>query len=164
MVEYFPIMFQNFIIDFDSTFVKCESLDELARISLQNNPDRDKILQKIDRITKQGMDGTMPFDRSLEARLRLFQSSKRDIERLILLLKKSITLSFKNNKDFFLKNNKKIYIVSGGFKEYIVPVLSEFGISDDHIFANTFIFKKNGIVAGLDKKNFLAHPRGKAKA
>jgi len=157
-------MFQYLIIDFDSTFVTVESLDELAGISLQNNPERDKILKKIDRITKLGMDGTLPFYESLEARLQLFQSSKTDIEALISLLKKSITPSFMKNKDFFLKNNKKIYIVTGGFREYIVPVLSEFGISQNHILANTFVFNKNGTMTGLDKKNFLAYPKGKAKA
>ena len=36
-----------FIIDFDSTFTQVEALDELARISLKNHPDREIIYQKI---------------------------------------------------------------------------------------------------------------------
>jgi len=42
-----------FIIDFDSTIVTVEGLDELARISLEHNPKKDQIAQQISDITNQ---------------------------------------------------------------------------------------------------------------
>jgi len=163
MVEYFPIMFQNFIIDFDSTFVSVESLDELAKIALQNNPDRNRILQQIELITKKGMDGTLSFDVSLEARLKMFKPTIEDIKQLVSLLKNSITSSFMKNKNFIRKYRDKIYIISGGFKDYIVPIVSDFGIAEDHVLANTFIVKNNS-VTDFDKKNYLVQSKGKVKA
>ena len=36
-----PFNGKNLFIDFDSTFVKVETIDELASVSLQNDPDKD---------------------------------------------------------------------------------------------------------------------------
>lgn len=164
MVEYFSIMFQNFIIDFDSTFVKCESLDELAKIALQNNPKKDKILKEIIKITNLGMEGKIPFHISLEKRLKFFQPTLDDIKTLISKLKNSITPSIAQNKQFFSKHKKQIYIISGGFMEYVFPIVKEFGIAKNHVLANCFTFSKKGIVTGFDKKNYLARKNGKVVA
>lgn len=131
-----------YIIDFDSTFVTLECLDELAAITLKNNPKKDEILKQISEITTQGMEGKINFSESLEKRLSLFKTNKSDIEKLIKIIKKHITPSVKNNKSFFKKFANQIYIISGGFKEYIVPIAKSFGIPEDHILANTFIFDK----------------------
>ena len=157
-------MFQNFIIDFDSTFVKCESLDELAKIALQNNPKKDNIIKEITKITNQGMDGKIPFHISLEKRLKLFQPTLDDIKTLISKLKNSITPSISQNKQFFSKHKKQIYIISGGFMEYVFPIVKEFGITKDHVLANKFSISKKGVVTGFDKKNNLAMRKGKVLA
>jgi len=54
------------IIDFDSTFVKIETLDKLAEIALNKNPQKRKILDKIKKITTEGMNGKIPFSVSLQ--------------------------------------------------------------------------------------------------
>ena len=46
-----------FIIDFDSTFVKSEGLEELARTALKNNPKKNQIYEKIKAITNLGLEG-----------------------------------------------------------------------------------------------------------
>ena len=56
------------IIDFDSTIVSCETLDELSNISLQNN------LQKINQIkdiTNKAMNGDINFIQALNNRLNI---------------------------------------------------------------------------------------------
>ncbi len=157
-------MFQYFIIDFDSTFVTIESLDNLAKIALLNNPKKEEILAKISHITDQGMEGKIPFNKSLEKRVMLFQPTGENINELILLLKNSITPSIERNKEFFTNYKDRIYIISGGFKEYIYPVVKEFGIAEDHVLANTFKITKKGLVTGFDKKNNLAKAKGKVLA
>jgi len=157
-------MFQNFIIDFDSTFVKCESLDELAKIALQNNPKKDKILKEISKITNQGMEGKISFRVSLEKRLKLFQPTLDNIKSLISSLKSSITPSIAQNKLFFSKHKDQIYIISGGFIDYVLPIVQEFGIAKNHVLANRFTVSKKGIVTGFDKKNHLARKNGKVAA
>ena len=51
----------NLIIDFDSTFVTVEALDELAKICLKENSQKEKILKKIQKTTKLGMEGKIDF-------------------------------------------------------------------------------------------------------
>lgn len=55
----------KYIIDFDSTFVSVESLDELAKIALRDDPSREKTALEISRITALGMEGKLSFEKSL---------------------------------------------------------------------------------------------------
>lgn len=152
-----------YIFDFDSTFVSVEALDELAQIALKGNPRKEQLLQEIISITNKGMNGEIPFDLSLEKRLSLFQPNKDHIKKLTLLLKKKVTSSILRNKVFFKEYAQDIYIISGGFKEYILPIVSSFGINPDHVLANDFLFNKKGIVIGYNKENVLSQKKGKVK-
>ncbi|PIV11004.1 phosphoglycerate dehydrogenase [Candidatus Roizmanbacteria bacterium CG03_land_8_20_14_0_80_35_26] len=152
-----------FIIDFDSTFVQVEALDELANIALRKNPRKKEILEKIKKITKAGMEGKIPFNQSLKKRIKLFETNKKDLNKLIRLLKRKITVSIARNKEFFRKYHKNIYIISGGFKEYILPLFKPLGIDKKNILANEFIFDSQGKIIGFDKKNLLSQDKGKIK-
>jgi D-3-phosphoglycerate dehydrogenase / 2-oxoglutarate reductase len=157
-------MLPIFIIDFDSTFITVESLDELAKISLAHHTDKEKIAKEIARITRAGMEGTIDFPTSLQKRVALFKPTTSDIEQTILFLKEHLTPSVVRNKAFFKEYHKQIFIISGGFREYILPVVKEFGIAQDHILANTFTYDKKGNITGFDKTNPLAKKDGKVKA
>lgn len=154
----------SYIIDFDSTFVKIEALDTLAELVLANNSDKNKILDQIKAITNQGMDGTITFTQSLQNRLALFAPSRHHIHQLIDILNQNITNSIQQNQNWFIQNAKNIYIISGGFKEYIIPVVQPFGIIIDQILANEFIFDQHDNVITFDPQNYLSQPQGKVKA
>jgi len=149
-------------IDFDSTFTKVEALDKLAQIALSENKEKDQIIKKIIDITNLGMEGKMNFSESLKSRLELLNFSKNHLDILIEELKKEISDSIILEKDFFIENSPDIYIISGGFKEFIYPVVKDFGILEDHVLANEFIFNGDQVV-GFDQDNFLAHDLGKVK-
>jgi len=157
-------MLPTFIIDFDSTIVTVESLDELAKVALANNPTREKIAKEIADITRSGMEGKIDFPTSLQKRLALFKPTTADINRTIALLKDNFTPSVSRNRAFFKEFHKQIYIISGGFRECIVPVAKELGITEDHILANTFTYDKKGNITGVDSNNPLAQVNGKVKA
>ena len=157
-------MLPIFIIDFDSTIVTVEGLDELARIALEHNPKKDQIAQQIGDITNQAMEGVIDFPTSLIKRFALFQPTTEDIDKVVTFLKDNLTPSLRRNKPFFQKYHKQIYIISGGFRECILPVVKEFGIAEDHILANTFTYNKKGDITGFNKKNPLAQVNGKVKA
>ena len=95
-----------FIIDFDSTFIKIESLDELFRIS---NPFDNNLVEKINKITSDGMDGKLSFTQSLSNRIELLNASKDHIEETINEIKGKVSDSFKSNDDFFKINKEYIY-------------------------------------------------------
>lgn len=152
-----------YIIDFDSTLVQVEALDELARIALERAPDRDEIVSEISRITQLGMEGRISIHESLTERLALIQPTKKHIDELVKLLKKRITPSFARNRDFLKKFSKDIYVFTAGFKEYVLPIIKELGLKPENTFANSFTFNKKGAVGGFDRKNFLSQPGGKIK-
>ncbi len=139
-------------------------LEELAKISLENNPRKKQIIQEIVTICNLGMEGKISFEESLRQRLQLIKVRRSHLQRLIQTLKKNITYSILQNRRFFLENKKHIYIISGAFKEGILPVTRQFRIADDHVFANSFLYDIKGNIIGVDRHNPLAYSHGKAKA
>ena len=150
-----------FIIDFDSTFARVEALDELAAISSNGNKRKESILKEIKDITNIGMEGKISIDESLERRVVLLHANKKHLEALVKLLKKNVTPSFARNKEFLKEYARNIFILSAGFKELIVPVVRQFGILEENVFANNFLFDKIGNIIGFDKENILAKKGGK---
>jgi D-3-phosphoglycerate dehydrogenase / 2-oxoglutarate reductase len=154
-------MNKYFVIDFDSTFTKVEAFDVLADISLNDHPEREERKAKIIEITNKGMDGSISFRESLERRLNLLAPGRQHLPALITKLKGSVSESFKRNKDFFRKYSDNIYIISNGFKEFIEPIVVEFGIKPENILANEFRFDDEGRVVGFDEENPLSANGGK---
>lgn len=154
---------KHFIIDFDSTFTRVEALDLLGEISLKNHPERDIRLKAIADITDSGMEGDMTFRKSLVERIELLSSSKDDLPILIDRLKKKVSKSFQRNKEFFQDYAERIYIISNGFKDFIVPIVTEYGILEENVFANTFKFDDSGNIIGFDEDNVLSSNKGKVK-
>ena len=56
------------ILDFDSTIVAAEGLDEIARLALADDPDRESKVLAIEGITRDGMEGRIGIDESLRRR------------------------------------------------------------------------------------------------
>jgi D-3-phosphoglycerate dehydrogenase len=151
----------HLIIDFDSTFITKESLDELARLVLLNHIDGVERLQKIEALTLSGMEGKISFDLSLKKRVALIDASKNDIEKIAIILSKEVTPSIKKNKLYIQENSSKIMIFSGGFKEIIIPIVSEYGIDKKQVFANELIYDSNGNVVGINNNNNMSKKSGK---
>lgn len=153
-----------FIIDFDSTFISSEGLEVLAEVSLEENPHKDEVFAEIKDITSLGMEGKLDFVESLKRRLKLLKANKSHLNQAIKEVKKDVSPSILRNKQFFKKYKNNIYIISGGFKEFVIPVVEGFGIDASHVFANEFVISKEGEIIGFDKKNVMARPNGKVEA
>jgi D-3-phosphoglycerate dehydrogenase len=150
-----------FIIDFDSTIIQVEALEELAEIALKGNPRKHALLEQIKSLTEQGMEGTLPFAESLEQRLKLLEANKSHLELLIKRLHRKLSISFERNREFFQQFADQIFIVSGGFKEFIVPIIKTFHLHPAHVYANTFVFDEHERIVGFEKNNLLAQKDGK---
>ena len=90
--------------------------------------------------------------------------TKQEITALGEKLKKDISKSVMKNKEFFKKNRDSIYIISGGFKDFILLVIKDLGIREDHVIANTFVYDEDGRVIGFDEDNPLSNAKGKVNA
>lgn len=154
---------RNYVIDFDSTFTQVEALDVLGEISLAEKEDRENRLAELKDLTDRGMGGNLSFRDSLRQRLDLLEARRHHLEPLIENLKKKISISFMRNSEFFEENREDIYIISNGFKEFIVPIVRELGLKEENVYANTFEFDEEGRITGFDKENVLSSNNGKVE-
>ena len=154
---------RNYIFDFDSTLTRVEALDVLAEITLANHPKREEIIKEIIEITNRGIDGEVSFTESLDRRIHLLHAKKSDLIDLIVALKKQVSVSIEKNKEFFEKHADDIYVISAGFKEFIIPIVAEYNIPADRVYANTFEYDANDVIVGFDRENPLSVHNGKIK-
>lgn len=154
---------KHFVIDFDSTFTRVEALDVLCEISLRDHKDKDQSLNQIKAITDLGMEGKLSLRESLEQRLEILKAKKDHLPELIERLGKQVSLSFQRNKEFVKKYADQIYIVSNGFKDFIIPIVEAYGIKAEHVYANEFVYDDKGNIVGFDPNNLLSSNGGKPK-
>ena len=152
-----------YIIDFDSTFTKVEGLDELANIALAGSATQEKVVSQIRSLTEQGMNGEITFSEALSRRIDLLKANRSHIEKLVDFLHTQVSESFQRNEKFLREYADRILIVSGGFKEFIVPIVTSMGIKEANVYANTFVFDAEDNIIGVDQDNMLAHAKGKVK-
>ncbi len=152
-----------FVMDFDSTFTKVEALDILGEISLTNHPEKEERLRKIKEVTDQGMDGSLSFKESLSERINLLNANKSHLAPLVERLSELVSKSINRNKAFFQENAENTYIISNGFKEFITPIVTPYGVKPENVFANDMVFDESGNLIDFNHDNVLSANGGKVK-
>jgi D-3-phosphoglycerate dehydrogenase len=150
------------ILDFDSTIVSVEGLDELARIALADDPERERKVQTIEGITRDGMDGRIGIDESLTRRLAILRIHRKHVEAVVKLLRRHLSPSFRRHRQALRRNAERVHVVSSGFREYVAPICEELGVPAENIHTNSFLWGGDGVAKGFDRTSPLARPGGKA--
>ncbi len=115
------------LFDFDSTLIRCESLEEICAEYLDDDTRRD-----ISLITQAGMEGKISFAESLSMRLKLAQPTKTAIEK------------FTANPELYLTHGMKdlikslstrcdIWVISGGLVDVIYPFAEAVNIPRERV-------------------------------
>lgn len=141
--------------DVDSTVVTGEGIDILA--------DHCGKGKEVAEWTKHAMSGEVPFHVALEERLNLFTPSKKQIKRCNKSGKLSLTKGISELITKLQSKNKKVFFVSGGFRQMINPHALELGIPLNNIYANNILFDEEGTYAGFDEQEPTSKAGGKAK-
>ena len=152
------------VLDFDSTLVRVESLDELARMVLANDDDGLVKTERIKTITTAGMEGRIGFADSLTQRLALFAPQRHQVQALVERLHEEVDESFWRKRDWLAERADDIWVVSGGFDDWIVPVVERLGLRGDHVLANGLIWDDDGVARSYDQTRHLAQDGGKVAA
>jgi len=152
------------LIDFDSTFIKLEGLDELAKLVSSTGGSNSDTIEQIEKLTQLGMEGKISFEESLSRRIKMLEFKQADLAELITLLRANISDSVLRNQSKFLQHAENIYILSGGFEDFIIPIVESFGISSQHVIANKFIFDSRGVCRGYEPDRLTAQSGGKLRA
>lgn len=154
----------NWIFDFDSTFVRVEALDELAEIALAGRADRDTVLGSIREITNLGMEGRLAIDESLRRRMSLLAIQPDMLPKLVQRLVDNLTPSFARGMERLRSMRERVWIVSGGFHEWIDPVAEAVGLRHDRVIANRLRARADGLLEIDPAASPCAVDAGKAHA
>lgn len=154
---------QWFIIDFDSTFTQVEALDELCAISMDGREEKSRVMAEIKSLTNQAMEGTLSFGEALAKRISLLEAHRNHLSTLIETLRKKVSRSVEENRDFFERFREQILVVSNGFHDFIDPIVTSYGVKRENIYANSFRFDDLGNIIGVDNANPLSQDNGKVK-
>ena len=150
----------RFILDFDSTLVRVETLEVMAELK----PDGAKLSARVKELTDAAMGGTLSFHAALEQRLKLLRFHRDQLPALAARLEQEISPSFLRNRAFLVAHAERIYVVTSGFREAVEPVLKSLGLDPGNLLANSLHYDADGYIDGCDWSNPLAQDGGKAKA
>lgn len=143
--------------DVDSTFCQDESIDELAAFL--------GVGEQVAAVTARAMGGSMKFQDALAQRLEVMKPSASDVERYLASHPPLITPGIPELLSLLRSQNKKVFLVSGGFRQIIHPLAQGLHIPTSHVFANSILFDPHdGSYAGFDPKEFTSRSGGKAEA
>ena len=131
---------------------------------LLSHDNSEAINQQIKNLTNQAMEGELDFSIALKKRVSLLNMHQTELKNIISILKQRISDSFLENINKIKAISDSVYIVSGGFKEIITPIVKDFGIEDNHVFGNQFRYDSRGFINGINNKSLLSYSDGKIRA
>lgn len=147
---------QAFAFDVDSTVITTEGIDELAAFAGRK--------QEVAALTSQAMGGSMPFDRALEARLRIISPTRALLASFLAAHPPVFTPGVQAVVAALHARGTHVYLVSGGFTQMIHPVADALGIARSRVYANTILFHPTeGTYAGFDPAAPTSRDGGKAE-
>ncbi|MBX7249892.1 MAG: phosphoglycerate dehydrogenase [Caulobacteraceae bacterium] len=153
-----------FIVDFDSTFTRVEALEVLAELALADHPEREAAQAEVRRLTDLAMGGEIGFGEALRRRIELLRPRREHFAPLVERLRGEVSASIRRNRDFFERNAGRIWLVTGGFHDYVDDIAAEYGLRPDHVLANRLTWDADGTAVGLDAANPLSRDGGKVEA
>ena len=126
---------KTFIFDFDSTIFPGETLDEIMQHSIQGADDYEEKSQEITDICHLGMSGAISMAESLKRRLAIASPTEQNIKDFVSENSSRIDERLRNLLIDLQKNGHGVYVVSGGFEEWIKPLLEGI-VAKENIHAN----------------------------
>jgi D-3-phosphoglycerate dehydrogenase len=150
------------VFDFDSTLIANETLDILAEIVCAGRRDAEEVAAEIARITDMGMNGEIDLRESFARRFALLKPMREHIQLLAERLPTFLAHSVVAHADFLRTHAEHIYVVTGSFRESVLPTTRILGIHDSHVFGNVLLYDESDTVIGVDPHIPTSHSGGKA--
>jgi phosphoserine phosphatase len=140
--------------DVDSTVSPDEGIDVLAREA--------GVEQQVAALTRQAMGGAVTFQEALRSRLELIQPSPRLIAACLRAHPPRLTAGIASLVAALQRRAVPVFLVSGGFEPFVLPLAAMLGIAAERVFANRFVFSAAGQFTGFDPQRPTARSGGKA--
>ena len=144
------------VLDFDSTLVPCESLEEaLARAPGVGAAERARLAD----ITRLGMEGALPFADSLRARLAIAHPTRAGLTALGEELVPSIAAGAAELVAQVAARGHETWIVSGAFRETLLPAARALGVPEARVLGVRARWHDDGSFASLDPADGFSHSK-----
>lgn len=141
-----PPAYRSVILDYDSTLVPVESLEELLL-----GPDGEPALRtRLEAITRAGMEGRLAFRDSLAQRLALAQPTRQAAVALGERLAARLTPGAAAACAAWTERGIEPWIVSGGLREVLLPAGRRLGIPPGRVCGVQLLWNDDGSFGGLD--------------
>lgn len=144
------------VLDFDSTLIDHESLDELLAGLLACRPGA---ADEVRAITDAGMEGRIPFRQSMERRLAILAPTRGQVEDHAQGLPDRVTPGM---AELLAGLRAEVWIVSGGLVEMLLPTTRALGVPDTRVVGTIVRWNDDGTFSGLvrcgPKEEALAGP------
>lgn len=147
--------YKTVFVDVDSCVSGIEGINKMAQIHGKE--------QEVSRLTDRAMNGEIPLDAIFEKRLELICPNREDLNTVAAEYIKTITPHARTVIDILVQNGVDVWLISGGFKDAILPLAHYLGIGERNVLANTLFFFEDGSYRGFDKENPLWQKNGKRK-
>ena len=159
---------QAVCFDVDCTVTNGDALDDLGEFLGVGDKVRD--------LTNAAMDGNMDLDEALQKRLDIMEPT---VEKLVAYAKSNpaegrLVPGIRRLIEELHARNVEVFLISGGFRELVLPVADAINIKRENIFANRFVYMaddeiaENGYpvvrVRGFDPKEPTSREGGKPEA
>jgi len=143
--------------DVDSTVINVEGIDELAAYLGCG--------EAVAQMTANAMGGSQPFHEALAGRLGLMKPTRQKLEAMMSdhPMDQVLTPGISELVKSLQLRKKRVYLVSGGFRQMINPVADVLAVPHSDIYANNLLFAADGGYAGFDEKEPTSRAGGKAK-
>ncbi|CAD7971682.1 unnamed protein product [Amoebophrya sp. A120] len=149
--------FKNVVFDFDSTVIKSESLEVMLEVVLADDPLKEKKMKEIAAWTEKGMNGECSFKEGLEARLKIASPTLADLEKFC---QKYCPSDFSAGMEDLVaelhKSGHEVFILSGGFRDLILPFARHLHVPDENVFAVEINWDSEGRFDSLNETNGFA--------
>lgn len=150
--------------DVDCTITNSDSLDLLAEYM--------GVGDKVAEVTNKAMDGSMTLENALDERLQTINCTPKDIKNFLEAYppEKRFTPKIKELIKILQARGVSIYLISGGFRELILPIANALKIPKENVYANRMNWQWDdetnlpSKLVGFDMSEPTAHNQGKPEA
>jgi phosphoserine phosphatase len=146
----YPWVVPTVVIDFDSTLVSCESLEEILRPHLSGRPD---LVREVRRITELGMAGEIPFAESLGRRLAVARPTRADVRRFATSAHRFLTPGMAPLLADLRRRRVAVSFVSGALREAMLPLARRLHVPLRRVHGVRARWSRDGRFLGLSDRD-----------
>ncbi|MDW6003885.1 HAD-IB family phosphatase [Vibrio mangrovi] len=137
----------NVIFDFDNTLLPEESTVEVLKIALSHKKGGHETMQYLADIAPRAFAGKSTWQEKLLMLKTAMSVTRQTVDQYVASRVNALNPVLKETLQSLTNKGVKLHVISGGYTEWITPLLSAWEIQCDQITANRFIWLGNRVVA-----------------